>query len=92
MSRIFMDSPDAAEQLTKKLNYLLQEKQIIKDREHKTWELTNIGATIRTVKKKLEVLQARAENGITLERRTTFAGNRKSFYYVQIDKEGNEIK
>lgn len=91
MPRIFMDSPDAQEQLQKKLHWLLTEKELIKARDHKTWELTNLGATIRTVKKKLEKLQERADNGITLERRVTYAGNRKSFYYVQM-KDGVEIK
>ena len=85
-----MDSPDAAEQLQKKLNWLLNEKENIKARDHKTWELTNLGATIRTVKKKLEVLQVRKDNGITLERKTTFKGGRKCFFYVRV-KDGVEI-
>lgn len=85
-----MDAPDAAEQLQKKLERLLTEKEAIKAREHKGWELSNLGATIITVKHKLEMIQNRKDNGITLERRTTYAGNRKSFYYVRV-KDGEEI-
>jgi len=89
--RIFMDSPDASEQLQKKLKWLLNEKEIIKARDHKGWELANIGATIRTVKHKLDVLQVRKDNGITLERRTTFKGGRKCFFYVRV-KDGVELE
>ena len=92
MPRIFMDDPEAADLLTKKLNRLLLERDQIKARDHKTWELSNLGATIRIVKQKLETLEIRADKGITLERRTTYAGNRKSFYYIRVNKDGQELK
>lgn len=36
---------------------LENERASIKAREHSTWELTNIGATIREIKKELERLE-----------------------------------
>jgi len=54
---IYSDDPNAIEKLENKLEKLEQERTEIKNREHKTWELQNIGATIRTTKDRIKELK-----------------------------------
>ena len=54
---IYSDDPQAINKLKKKLERLENERASIKAREHSTWELTNIGATIRETKKRIERLE-----------------------------------
>lgn len=54
---IYSDDPQAIEKLKEKLERLENERKSIKAREHSTWELTNIGATIRETKKRIERLE-----------------------------------
>ena len=55
---IYGDDPQAIQKLEEKLTRLENERKAIKAREHHTWELTNIGATIRETKKRIERLRA----------------------------------
>lgn len=55
---IYNDDPKAIEKLKEKLQRLENERESIKARNHYTWELTNIGATIRETKKRIERLEA----------------------------------
>lgn len=54
---IYSDDPNAITKLKEKLERLENERVSIKSREHKTWELTNIGANIRETKKRIERLE-----------------------------------
>lgn len=54
---IYSDDPQAINKLKEKLERLENERVSIKAREHSTWELTNIGATIRETKKRIERLE-----------------------------------
>lgn len=54
---IYSDDPQAINKLKEKLERLENERASIKAREHSTWELTNIGATIRETKKRIERLE-----------------------------------
>lgn len=54
---IYSDDPNAITKLKEKLERLENERVSIKSREHKTWELTNIGANIRETKKRIEKLE-----------------------------------
>ena len=54
---IYNDDPKAIEKLKEKLERLENQRASIKAREHQTWELTNIGATIRETKKRIERLE-----------------------------------
>ena len=54
---IYSDDPQAIEKLKEKLERLENERNSIKAREHYKWELTNIGATIRETKKRIERLE-----------------------------------
>lgn len=54
---IYSDDPQAINKLKEKLERLENERASIKEREHSTWELTNIGATIRETKKRIERLE-----------------------------------
>lgn len=58
---IYSDDPQAIEKLKEKLERLENEKNSIKAREHESWELTNIGATIRETKKRIERLEKQEE-------------------------------
>ena len=84
MTRIFQDDPEAIPKLEAKILKQEQEKIEIKSRDHKGWELSNLGALIRTNKKTLEKLKARKEQNITLERKPTFNHGGKKFYYVEV--------
>jgi len=53
---IYSDDPNAIEKLQSKLEKLEQDRTKIKSREHETWELQNIGATIRTTKDRIKEL------------------------------------
>jgi len=81
LTRIFKDDPDAIEKFNAKLERLLKEKQTIKDRPHKGWELSNIGATIRSVKKKIEQINNIKNDNKQLVRNVTYKNGRKCFYY-----------
>lgn len=54
---IYNDDPNAIEKLKVKLEKLENQRASIKAREHEGWELTNIGATIRETKKRIERLE-----------------------------------
>lgn len=54
---IYNDDPNAIEKLKDKLERLEHERENIKKREHSQWELTNIGATIRETKKRIQRLE-----------------------------------
>tara|TARA_B110000467_G_C18192437_1_gene406888 strand:- start:346 stop:606 length:261 start_codon:yes stop_codon:yes gene_type:complete len=84
MSRIFQDDPNAIEMLNAKIAKQEIQRAEIKSREHKSYELTNLGACIRTNKKTLAKLIERKEKGITLERATTFVNGSKRFYYKTV--------
>ena len=58
---IYSDDPQAIEKLKEKLLRLENQRASIKAREHSTWELTNIGASIRETKRRIERLE-RQEN------------------------------
>lgn len=58
---IYSDDPQAIEKLKEKLERLENERNSIKAREHESWELTNIGATIRETKKRIERLEKQEE-------------------------------
>ena len=58
---IYSDDPNAIEKLKEKLERLENKRNSIKAREHETWELTNIGATIRETKKRIERLEKQEE-------------------------------
>lgn len=58
---IYSDDPQAIEKLKEKLERLENERSSIKAREHESWELTNIGATIRETKKRIERLEKQEE-------------------------------
>lgn len=54
---IYSDDPNAVDKLKEKIQRLEHEKANIKAREHSAWELTNIGATIRETKRRIERLE-----------------------------------
>ena len=54
---IYNDDPNAIEKLKDKLQKLENERANIKAREHSTWELTNIGANIRSTKERIRRLE-----------------------------------
>lgn len=58
---IYSDDPQAIEKLKEKLEKLENKRSSIKAREHESWELTNIGATIRETKKRIERLEKQEE-------------------------------
>ena len=84
MTRIFQDDVDAIPRMTAKIAKQEAQRIQIKAREHKGWELSNLGASIRTNKKTLEKLISRQDKGVTLERKTTFPDGRKAFYYAEV--------
>lgn len=51
------DDPDAPEKLREKIESLEAEREAIKNRAHESWELSNIGATIRRTKRRLEQVE-----------------------------------
>jgi len=101
---IFQDDPNAISKMEAKVKYLEGEqdywKKIIKfpsrDYENrnqlgdaKWYAMSNNSANLRDAKKKLAKIQERKESGTTLERKTTFKGGRKVFYYKEKPKEGS---
>lgn len=54
---IYNDDPDAIPKLKDKLERLENQKASIKAREHKKWELTNIGANIRETRLRIKRLE-----------------------------------
>ncbi len=55
---IYNDDPNAIKKLKEKLEYLENERKLIKaDPEHSTWQLQNIGARIRETKKRIMRLE-----------------------------------
>lgn len=55
---IYSDDPNAIEKLNKKLEYLEKQRELIKaDENHSSWQLQNIGATIRETKRRIERLK-----------------------------------
>ena len=99
MSRIFQDDPDAIQKLEVKLAKLEQQKaywKTIKKSVPRTYDntpedarwymLDNVSTNIRMVKKKIEKIQARKDQGKELKRQTTFKDGRKVFFYTEVDK------
>lgn len=59
---IYNDDPNAIEKLKDKLEYLEKQRELIKaDENHSTWQLQNIGARIREIKRRIQSLE-RLEN------------------------------
>lgn len=58
---IYNDDPKAIEKLEEKLKRLQNTRAAIKEREHESWELTNIGANIRETKLRIERLKEQEE-------------------------------
>ncbi len=96
---IFQDDPDATAKLEAKLVELEKEKAywktvkktVPRDYSHtpgdaKWYMPANVSARIRSVKKKMELIQARQDASITLERKTVFVGGGKHFKYVEVKK------
>lgn len=55
---IYNDDPNAIQKLKEKLEYLENQRNLIKaDPEHSSWQLQNIGATIRETKKRIMRLE-----------------------------------
>ena len=87
---IYSDDPQAINKLKEKLERLENERASIKAREHSTWELTNIGATIRETKKRLEKLdnidfkEINLENGKVIHNKEI---NRIQFLFDNIPDE-----
>lgn len=54
---ISLDDPKAVEKLKDKLERLEHKRENIKARPHETWELQNIGAEIRRIKKRIEQIK-----------------------------------
>ena len=79
---IYSDDPNAINKLKEKLERLEHERENIKEREHQTWELTNIGANIRETKKRIERLE-RLEN---LEFPDIHFTNGKAIYNKEINR------
>ena len=87
MTRIFQDDPDAIPKLEAKILRQEEERAEIKSREHKGWELSNLGALIRTNKATLALLQRRKAEGITLIRKPTYNHGGKKFFYEEVKSE-----
>ena len=101
---IFQDDPKAIEKYEAKINYLEGVndywKKITKfptrDFHTKThqlgdakwYEMSNNSATLRDTKKKLDKVKERQASGTTLERKPTYKGGKKRFYYKEKPKEG----
>ena len=94
---IFQDDPDAITKLEQKLAELEKEKAYWKTvkkivpRDYsrtpgdaKWYMPANVSARIRSVKKKMELIKARQEAGVTLERKEVFVGGRRFFKYVEV--------
>ena len=55
---IYNDDPNAIEKLKDKLEYLEKQRELIKaDENHSTWQLQNIGARIREIKRRIQSLE-----------------------------------
>jgi len=54
------NDPEAVVKLKGKLELLEQQRETIKAREHSAWELSNLGATIRSTKQRIEELKRTA--------------------------------
>ena len=55
---IYNDDPNAIQKLKEKLEYLEEQKELIKaDEEHTSWQLQNIGARIRETKRRIARLE-----------------------------------
>ncbi len=98
---IFQDDPNAVSKMETKVKYLEDQqdywKKIIKfparDYENrnqlgdaKWYAMSNNSANLRDAKKKLAKIQEREASGKTLERKPTYKGGKKRFYYEEKDK------
>ncbi len=55
---IYNDAPNAIQKLKDKFEYLEKQKELIKaDEDHTSWQLQNIGARIREIKRSLARLE-----------------------------------
>ena len=96
MPRIFQDDPDAVQKLEDKLAKLESEKAYWKglkpeprtfqhenDNMKRSFMLPLTNQNIRSVKQKIDMIKSRQERGASLERKTTFVGGKKRFYYSE---------
>ena len=104
---IYQDDPNAVEKYEKKIKYLEDVdaywKKITKfpARDYHTrptqlgdakwYEQKNNSATLRDTKKKLARVKERQERGATLERKPTYKGGKRRFYYEEKPKEQETI-
>ena len=93
---IYNDDPNAIQKLKEKLERLENTKATIKAREHETWELTNIGASIRETKLRIKRLE---EQETLVFPKTEFKGGKaihnKEINRIQFlfdDKPSEEIR
>ena len=102
---IYQDDPDAIAKLEQKLVELEKEKAYWKTikkivpRDYsrtpgdaKWYMPANVSARIRSVKKKMELIKARQEADITLERKEVFVGGKRFFKYVEVHPIEREAK
>jgi len=102
---IFQDDPDVTAKLEAKLVELEKEKAywktvkkiVPRDYSHtpgdaKWYMPANVSARIRSVKKKLELIKARQETGVTLEQKEVFVGGKRFFKYVEVHPIEREAK
>ncbi|MDO5555713.1 MAG: DUF3560 domain-containing protein [Clostridia bacterium] len=54
---IYNDDPNAIQKLKDKLEYLEKNRELMKQGEHQGWELQNIGARIREIKRRISALE-----------------------------------
>lgn len=102
---IFQDDPDAIAKLEQKLVELEKEKAywktvkkiVPRDYSHtpgdaKWYMPANVSARIRSVKKKMELINARQEAGVTLQRKEVFVDGKRFFKYVEVHPIEREAK
>jgi len=98
--RIFQDAPNAIARLEDKLEALESEKaywKTVKKTVPRDYSQTpgdakwympqNVNANIRSVKKKMAMINARNESGVTLERKPVYIEGKKHFKYVEVEKQ-----
>ncbi len=105
--KIFMDDPDAIKKQGQRVMNFENEqeywKKIIKfpNRDYQNHQqlgderwfmLSSASTNLREAKKKYEKLSSNKEQGVTLQRNTTYKGGKPRFYYTEHDKEGKKIE
>lgn len=54
---IYNDDPNAIQKLQDKLEYLEKQRELLKSMEHEQWQLQNLGARIREIKRRIAKLE-----------------------------------